>query len=221
MARSPRPTRDPTAARRSGATPTTRGRCRSAASRSTTTATSPASIGLALRRRGCCARRRAGSRSEALWLLGPARGRTAARDARRRHDAPLAGRSPTAASTSCAAAATTSSSTAAPSGSPAAAGHGHNDCLAFEAVLDGAPVLVDCGSYVYTASRAGGTTSGAPRRTTRRESTGRSRTGSVSASSGPCSTTLSRPSRCGSRDRSTTCSAHRMPVTGACRSPWF
>lgn len=31
-------------------------------------------------------------------------------------------------------------------------GHGHNDCLALEAVLDGAPVLVDRGSYVYTAS---------------------------------------------------------------------
>jgi hypothetical protein len=32
-------------------------------------------------------------------------------------------------------------------------GHGHNDMLAFELVLDGRPVLTDCGSYVYTASR--------------------------------------------------------------------
>jgi hypothetical protein len=31
-------------------------------------------------------------------------------------------------------------------------GHGHNDCLAFEAVLDGVPLISDCGSYVYTAS---------------------------------------------------------------------
>jgi hypothetical protein len=31
-------------------------------------------------------------------------------------------------------------------------GHGHNDCLAFEAVLEGVPLISDCGSYVYTAS---------------------------------------------------------------------
>jgi hypothetical protein len=31
-------------------------------------------------------------------------------------------------------------------------GHGHNDCLAFEATLDGTKLLTDCGSYVYTAS---------------------------------------------------------------------
>lgn len=32
-------------------------------------------------------------------------------------------------------------------------GHGHNDCLAFEAVLDGVHLVSDAGSYVYTASR--------------------------------------------------------------------
>jgi hypothetical protein len=30
-------------------------------------------------------------------------------------------------------------------------GHGHNDCLSFEAVLDGVRLVTDCGSYVYTA----------------------------------------------------------------------
>jgi hypothetical protein len=33
-------------------------------------------------------------------------------------------------------------------------GHGHNDCLSFEAVLDGVRVVIDSGSYVYTASPA-------------------------------------------------------------------
>jgi uncharacterized heparinase superfamily protein len=31
-------------------------------------------------------------------------------------------------------------------------GHGHNDCLSFEAVLDGTHLVTDCGAYVYTAS---------------------------------------------------------------------
>jgi uncharacterized heparinase superfamily protein len=31
-------------------------------------------------------------------------------------------------------------------------GHGHNDCLSFEAMLDGVHLITDCGSYVYTAS---------------------------------------------------------------------
>ena len=33
-------------------------------------------------------------------------------------------------------------------------GHGHNDCLSFEAVLDGVHLVTDCGAYVYTASPA-------------------------------------------------------------------
>ena len=31
-------------------------------------------------------------------------------------------------------------------------GHGHNDCLSFEAVLDGVHLVTDCGSFVYTRS---------------------------------------------------------------------
>jgi uncharacterized heparinase superfamily protein len=31
-------------------------------------------------------------------------------------------------------------------------GHGHNDCLSFEAVLDGVHLVSDCGSFVYTRS---------------------------------------------------------------------
>jgi hypothetical protein len=31
-------------------------------------------------------------------------------------------------------------------------GHGHNDCLSFEAVLDGVRLISDCGAFVYTAS---------------------------------------------------------------------
>jgi len=31
-------------------------------------------------------------------------------------------------------------------------GHGHNDCLSFEATLDGVRLVRDSGSYVYTAS---------------------------------------------------------------------
>jgi hypothetical protein len=31
-------------------------------------------------------------------------------------------------------------------------GHGHNDCLSFEAVLDDTHLVTDCGAYLYTAS---------------------------------------------------------------------
>lgn len=31
-------------------------------------------------------------------------------------------------------------------------GHGHNDCLAFEAMLDGISLVSDCGAYAYTSS---------------------------------------------------------------------
>lgn len=31
-------------------------------------------------------------------------------------------------------------------------GHGHNDCLSFEATLNGVPLIADCGAYLYTAN---------------------------------------------------------------------
>lgn len=40
----------------------------------------------------------------------------------------------------------------APVGLAGRGGHGHNDCLSFEATLDGVRLIVDPGSYVYTAS---------------------------------------------------------------------
>ena len=40
----------------------------------------------------------------------------------------------------------------APVGLAGRGGHGHNDCLSFEAMLDGELLVVDCGSFVYTAS---------------------------------------------------------------------
>jgi uncharacterized heparinase superfamily protein len=39
-----------------------------------------------------------------------------------------------------------------PVGLAGCGGHGHNDALSFESWLDGAPLVTDCGSYVYTAS---------------------------------------------------------------------
>jgi len=41
---------------------------------------------------------------------------------------------------------------AGPLGLAGRGGHGHNDCLSFEAVLDGAALVTDCGAYLYTAS---------------------------------------------------------------------
>lgn len=41
----------------------------------------------------------------------------------------------------------------APVGLGGRGGHGHNDCLSFEAALRGQTLIVDCGSFVYTASK--------------------------------------------------------------------
>ena len=38
-----------------------------------------------------------------------------------------------------------------PVGQAGRGGHGHNDCLSFEATLDGVHLITDCGAYVYTA----------------------------------------------------------------------
>lgn len=43
---------------------------------------------------------------------------------------------------------------AGPVGMRGRGGHGHNDCLSFEAVLTGQAVIVDCGTFVYSGSVA-------------------------------------------------------------------
>ena len=40
----------------------------------------------------------------------------------------------------------------APVGLAGRGGHGHNDCLSFETVLDGVKLISDCGAFLYTAS---------------------------------------------------------------------
>jgi uncharacterized heparinase superfamily protein len=39
-----------------------------------------------------------------------------------------------------------------PVGQGGRGGHGHNDCLSFEAMLDGVQLVSDCGAYLYTAN---------------------------------------------------------------------
>jgi uncharacterized heparinase superfamily protein len=39
-----------------------------------------------------------------------------------------------------------------PVGQGGRGGHGHNDCLSFEAMIDGCHLISDCGAYLYTAS---------------------------------------------------------------------
>lgn len=95
----------------------------------------------------------AGSRSEAFWLLGPAL-------AAKLPDAPTPPRPPGSVAfrdggfyimrnprdhvfVDCG-----------PVGLAGRGGHGHNDCLAFEAVLDGVHLVTDCGAFLYTASFA-------------------------------------------------------------------
>jgi hypothetical protein len=93
----------------------------------------------------------AGSRAEAFWLLGPA-----AAESLTSHTTPLRAPGSQAFSESgffvmrnavdhvfvdCG-----------PVGIAGRGGHGHNDCLAFEAVLEGVRLVSDCGSFVYTAS---------------------------------------------------------------------
>ena len=144
-----RPTPGPTAARRSGATRTTRAPCRSAASRSPTTATSRASSARRSTSRSCATPRPAAA-ARPSGCSGPQLRRRCPTPRRRRgRRAPprfpdggfyvmrndvdhvfvdcgrvgLAGRG----------------------------GHGHNDCLSFEAALDGVHLVTDCGAFVYTA----------------------------------------------------------------------
>jgi uncharacterized heparinase superfamily protein len=89
-----------------------------------------------------------GSRAEVSWLLGPERAKALPEDAEQarsvafRHGGVyvLAGANDHV-FVDCG-----------PVGLAGRGGHGHNDCLSFDAYLDGVPVVVDPGSYVYTAS---------------------------------------------------------------------
>lgn len=92
-----------------------------------------------------------GSRAEALWLLGP----RMASGLPNRDSAPVVPRSSAFPDggfyvmrsphdhvfIDCG-----------PVGLSGRGGHGHNDCLAFEATLDEVPLITDSGAYVYTAS---------------------------------------------------------------------
>ena len=140
---------DPTARRRSGATPTTRGRLPLGGQALNDHRYLAGAIGLALDDRRVL-QLAAGPRSEALWLHGAdaAAALPQRADARQRGSAAFAAE----ASTSCADGGDHVFVDCGPVGLAGRGGHGHNDCLALEAVLGGALVLVDRGSYVYTAS---------------------------------------------------------------------
>jgi hypothetical protein len=88
-----------------------------------------------------------GPRSELSWLLGPA---AALPDARPLEARPQAFRD--AGVYVLAGGADHVFVDCGPVGLAGRGGHGHNDCLGFEAVLDGVRVVSDAGSYVYTAS---------------------------------------------------------------------
>ncbi len=166
-------TRGPTAARRSGATRTTPAPCRSAARRSRTIATCPGSSALAfdvaeLRDAS------AGSRSEAFWLLGPAKAAslpeavTPPRPPRSRAF-PDGGFYVLRNEQS-----TTSSWTAARSGLAGRGGHGHNDCLSFEADSRRRAASSPTAAPSSTPPRSPSATASArPPSTTRRASTAR------------------------------------------------
>lgn len=104
-------------------------------------------VGLALDDAALIAETR-GPADEAFWLLGP-------EAAARLSDTPPAPRSTAFEDSSVYAMAGGGDHVfidAGPVGMKGRGGHGHNDCLSFEAVLDGVPLIVDSGAYVYTAS---------------------------------------------------------------------
>jgi len=92
-----------------------------------------------------------GPRSEALWLFGP-------EEAKRLPAAERPSQEPPSSAFRNAGAYVMRSGDdhvfidCGPVGLAGRGGHGHNDALSFEAVLDGVPIITDCGSFVYTRS---------------------------------------------------------------------
>lgn len=95
----------------------------------------------------------AGSRSEAFWLLGPAA-------AAALPEAETPPRPPRSRAFPDGGVYVLRNETdhvfvdCGPVGLAGRGGHGHNDCLSFEATLDGVHLVTDCGAFVYTASFA-------------------------------------------------------------------
>jgi uncharacterized heparinase superfamily protein len=92
-----------------------------------------------------------GPRSEVAWLLGPA---AAASLPERRTTEPASHAFPDAGLYVLRGGGDHVLVDAGPVGLAGRGGHGHNDCLAVDAMLDSVHLLSDCGSFVYTAAPA-------------------------------------------------------------------
>jgi uncharacterized heparinase superfamily protein len=95
----------------------------------------------------------AGSRSEAFWLLGPEKA-AALPEAATPPRPPGSGSFPQGGFYVLRNETDHVFVDCGPVGLAGRGGHGHNDCLSFEAALDGVPLVSDCGAFVYTASFA-------------------------------------------------------------------
>ena len=95
----------------------------------------------------------AGSRSEAFWLLGPAAA-AALPEAATPPRPPRSRAFPDGGFYVLRNEADHVFVDCGPVGLAGRGGHGHNDCLSFEAALDGVHLVTDCGAFVYTASFA-------------------------------------------------------------------
>jgi hypothetical protein len=92
-----------------------------------------------------------GPLDEVYWLMGPAAARQQATGGRR-HDAPESRAFRDGGFFVLRNARDHVFIDCGPIGLAGRGGHGHNDCLSFEAVIDGEPLVTDAGAFVYTAS---------------------------------------------------------------------